>query len=166
VFKTLTGTPDLQANIADLFKHFVSYYMFDHVAIESEAGLNMETIHVLSKSKQFEHIPPEVIGSVVNNAGLLHINSTEMVDDTSHGEIIERLKAQNVSAALYCEIAAYGKLYGYLRVDMADKSRIWQAGEMDILVIAANAIGLILHYENKALTEFEVREPIIIGESN
>jgi hypothetical protein len=140
--------------------------MVDHIAIETEQGINLQTMHPLAKCKEFQHIPLSVIGRVVNNYGLLHINSIEMVDDTSHGEIVERLKAQNVSAALYCEIAAYGKVYGYLRVDMTDKSRIWQAGEMDILVIAANTIALMLHYQNKTLLEMEHVEPVIVGEGS
>jgi transcriptional regulator with GAF, ATPase, and Fis domain len=165
VFQYLTETDSLEENIGNLFKHFVSYYMFDHVCIETEEGMNFETIHLLSKYKQFEHIPSHVLGSAFGNSGIVHINSIEMVDDTMHGEFIERLKAQNVSAVLYCEISYAGKIYGYLRADMSDKSRIWQASEMDVLVVAANTIAVMLHYRQEMLSQFKMRQPVIIGET-
>jgi hypothetical protein len=50
----------------------------------------------------------------------------------------------------------FGKDYGFIRVDMSSTARMWQSGEMDIILVAARTLGLLLHYQNKCLEDFEV----------
>jgi diguanylate cyclase (GGDEF)-like protein len=162
VFAYLTATDDLQKNISYLFKRVVGYYMFDHIGIESKNKLNFETIHSLARTKQFEHIPYDVILRATNNQGLVNIGKIDTLDETVYGSFISALKKQNVSSAVYCKIAAFGKDYGFIRVDMTSNVRMWQSGEMDIIVIAANTLGLMLHYQNKTLDDLDIVQPEIV----
>lgn len=163
VFSYLTDGEELDKNIANLFKRMVAYFMFDHICIETDNGINFQTIHLLAKNKQFNHIPLETIETAMNNQGLVNISKIDALDAAVYGPFVSALKLQNINSALYCRVSAFGKNYGYIRVDMTDTARIWQAGEMDLIVIAANTLGLLLHYQNKKLTDFPSVSSVLIG---
>jgi diguanylate cyclase (GGDEF)-like protein len=166
VFTLLTESQDLQSNVTNLFKWLVSYFMFDHICLESQSGMIMEVMHRLTKVRQFKHINYDVISRAVNSQGIINISRIETVDDTCGVEFANALKEQNVTSTLYCKVQAFGKDYGFIRVDMTDTVRIWQAGEMDIIVVAANAIAMILYYQGKTLEDFAPAAPFFLGEQN
>jgi diguanylate cyclase (GGDEF)-like protein len=155
VFVYLTQSDDLQKNISYLFKRIVGYYMFDHLCVETPTRINFQTVHSLAQVKEYEHIDNSQIDHAVNNLGMVNIGRTDTVDEKVYGPFISSIKKQHISSTVCCKIEAYGKEYGYIRVDMSNTSRMWQSGEMDVILIAAHTLGLLLHYQNKTLDDFD-----------
>lgn len=151
IFSILTEHPDVESNIIPLFKFLVSNYMFDHICIETKSGFNYQIIYNLAKCKEFQHIDIGEIDAVANNIGVVNIGRIGILDESDYGSLITTLKGQRVSAVLYCKISAFGKDYGYIRVDMTDTVRIWQNNEINLLITTANTIALMLYYQNKTL---------------
>ena len=56
----------------------------------------------------------------------------------------EKRAAYDRGESMYGQDGGFGTEYGYIRVDMTDTVRIWQPSEKDIIVIMANAIGILL----------------------
>lgn len=164
VFHYLTETDKIENNIQSLFKYFVSYFMLDHICIESDAGMNLQAMHALSKNRSFRHMKLSDINKLVNNTGLVYINKIENRNDIANEEIFNEFCQQKIKSTFYCRVAAFGSVYGFIRVDMSDTVRIWQRDEMDLLVVAAHTIGLLLHYSGKTLDELERVKPVMVGE--
>lgn len=164
VFHYLTETPNVAKNIQSIFKYFVSYFMLDHICIESDGGMNLQVIHALAKNRNFGHIKCEDISRLIDNTGLVYLNKIESTNDRGNEEIFNEFYKQKIKSTFYCRISSYGKNYGFIRVDMSDTVRIWQRNEMDLLVVAANTIGLLLHYTNQTLDTLENIPPVTIGE--
>ena len=162
VFGYLTGGDGIEEGMALLFRQFVAYFMVDHICVETRRGINFQVIHPLAKNKTFEHIDYAAVGKYFNNIGLAYFNKVEELTDGGDG-VVDAMRAQHVSSALYCRISAFGRDYGYIRVDMTDTVRIWQQTEMDILIVAANAIGVLLHYQGKTLDEMPLQEVFVMS---
>jgi diguanylate cyclase (GGDEF)-like protein len=165
VFTYLTENDSVEKNILNLFKQMAAYFMFDHVCVEGSSGMNFEVLHPLAKTKHFTHVSIDDIDKSANNIGMVNISKLAALDPEGYGPLIEQLQDQNESAALLCRITAYGTDFGYIRVDMTDTGRVWQANEMDIVMVAAKAIAIILYYQNKKLEDFEVTVPVTLGSS-
>jgi diguanylate cyclase (GGDEF)-like protein len=166
VFYYLTLTDDLKTNIQLMFRWLVGFYMFDHISIETNDKMNFEMVHLLARTKHFNHISCDQMDEMANGQGLVNIGRVLAFEENTGGKLIESLKDQRVSSELCHKISAYGKDYGYIRVDMTSSARMWQADEMDIIVIAANALGMILYYQNKTLNDFEIVPPEIVQTDN
>jgi hypothetical protein len=52
---------------------------------------------------------------------------------------------------IVCRIQAFGKKYGYIRVDVTEIPRIWQLSEQEVLSNMARCIAVRLHYEDTNL---------------
>ncbi|MGN0818093.1 MAG: GGDEF domain-containing protein [Candidatus Coproplasma sp.] len=164
VFNYLTETEDLVESISSLVKHLVAYYMFDHVSIELQNGINFQVVHALAKQKEFKHVNYESLRALMNNTGFAQFNKVADLDDKDYGNLaVREMKEQGIISAFYARISVYGKEYGYIRVDMTDTVRIWQRTEMDVIIIAANAIALLLYYQNKTLEDIPPQPVITIG---
>lgn len=163
VFHYLTVTENVEDGIGLLFRQFVAYFMVDHICLETSGGINFQVIHHLSKNKNFAHLNYDGIGDFVNNIGIVSFNKVEEMEEGKYSPMLRELINQHISSALYCRISAFGKVYGYIRVDMTDTVRIWQQSEMDIIIIMANAIGLLLHYQNKTLEDLPRQEVLLLG---
>jgi diguanylate cyclase (GGDEF)-like protein len=155
VFVYLTQSDNLQNNISYLFKRIVGYYMFDHVCIETPTKINFQTVHSLARVKEYQHIDNKEIDHTLNNLGLVNIGRTDTVDEKVYGSFISSIKKQGITSTVCCKIEAYGKEYGFIRVDMSSTARMWQSSEMDVILIAAHTLGLLLHYQNKTLDDFD-----------
>ncbi|MDE7380395.1 MAG: GGDEF domain-containing protein [Clostridia bacterium] len=154
---------DISLAISTVFKSCLSYYMFDHICIEAPNGLNHSIIYTLSDQKRFEHIPTNLIDALISPAGYAGISNVSGLDEDMFEEIKKKYEEQNIKSVLYCRIAAYGESYGYIRVDTCNTNRIWQNGEMALMMNAANVIGLLLHYQNKRLEDLPNVESIEAG---
>lgn len=164
LFSSLTACgEDISLAVSTVFKSFISYFMFDHICIEAQNGLNHSVIFTLSEQKRFEHIPVEQIDALMSPAGYACLSNVAALDDELFEEIKKKYEEQNIKSALYCKIAAYGENYGYIRVDTCNTNRIWQNSEMALVMTAANVIGLLLHYQNKTLEDLPATEMIIAG---
>jgi diguanylate cyclase (GGDEF)-like protein len=163
LFKLLTETDSITQNVGNLFKYLVSYYMFDHICLETPSHMNVEVMHVLAKNKTFNHINVNLIRGCENADGFAVFQSAKVFADINRRELGGEFQKQRISSALYCKIAAYGKDYGYIRVDMTDTSRVWQAGEMELVIMAANTLALMLHYRNLTIDDIAAVAPVTIG---
>jgi diguanylate cyclase (GGDEF)-like protein len=164
-FKLLTETPCIATNIANLFKYLVSYYMFDHICIETNDKICLEVMHTLAKNKQFKPIDLEKLKNFENVNGFVSLNTTSVLSGIRGGGLMKELEEQHISSALYCKIAVHGREYGYIRVDMTDTSRVWQPTEIDLVMMAANMIALMLYSDNITPNEFIHIDSAVIGET-
>lgn len=161
VFNSLTACgEDISTAITTLFKSLVAYYMFDHMCIESKKRINHSVIFPLSVQKRFKHIPYELIDEFVGNMDYANINNVQELNEKTYSPLITACGKQGVISSLYCKITAYGKEYGYIRVDTANTARIWQNQEMSMVIVAARAIGLLLHYQGKTLEDLPLAVPM------
>ena len=163
VFHYLTCSEDISEGIALLIKQFVSYFMVDHMCIQTRKGINFEVIHNLSKNKQFVPIDYDGINAYFNNLGLVYFNKVEDMREEDYTEILRDLRAQHISSALYCKISAFGEEYGFVRVDITYTVRIWQSTEMDLITITAHLIGVLLHYQGKTLDDLPRQDVFIMA---
>lgn len=144
---------DISAAISTTFKTFISNYMFDHICLETHKGLNHSVVFTLAEKKDFTHIDYKILEKTVNSAGYISINQTMHLNEETYSEIIAEFKEQKIYSTVYCKISAYGKDYGFIRVDTVNTARIWQNTEIAMLMCAANSIALLLHYQGKTLEE-------------
>lgn len=154
VFSSLTANgEDIGTAINTLFRSLVSHYMYDHICIEARDGLNHSVSYALSKKFDFSHIDFDLISKHMNPIGYISLNYTSTLNANAFEEIAKEFSKQEISSTLYCKISAYGKDYGFIRIDTVSTARIWQNSEIAIIMAAANVIGLLLHYQNKTLEE-------------
>lgn len=162
VFTGLTACgEDVSLAISTAFKSLISYYMFDHICIESHKSLNHSVVFTLSRHKTFKHIDYDAIDYHLGAIGYATLNNTGALNEDD--PIAETVKDQNISSALYCKIAAYGTEYGFIRIDTTSTARIWQNDEISIIMVLANYIGLLLHYQHKTLEDLPTVAPIEAG---
>lgn len=164
IFNSLTACgEDIATAITTVFKSFVSYYMFDHICFETHTKLNHSVLFPLSVQKRFKHIPYEMLDALVNTAGYANVNDVTELNPNSYSGVIKECKKQGVMSSLYCRISAYGQDYGFIRVDTANTARIWQNEEISMVIVAARAIGLLLHYQGKVLEDLPLVAPVEAG---
>ncbi len=157
VFKFLTRTDDLATGINNLFGFISSYFQIDHVCIQSEGKLLFQKIHQMSKTKNYEYIPHELIIRNMNQQmEVLYIGDTKNLIKTKQIELYEYFEAQEITSACFCKISYRDKLYGMLRVDMTgsnEESRLLQYTDMDVLLTTSKTIALLLNYTGKRLED-------------
>ncbi|MGN0807314.1 MAG: GGDEF domain-containing protein [Candidatus Coproplasma sp.] len=165
IFSALTACGEnISSAISTTFKTFISNYMFDHICLETHTGLNHSVSFVLAERKKFEHIDFNVIEKTINSAGYISINQTMHLNTESYADILKEFKKQKIFSTVYCRISAYGKDYGFIRVDTVNTARIWQNTEIAMLMCAANSIALLLHYQGKTLEELPQVSPEVVGD--
>jgi len=154
---------DISLAISTVFKSLVSYYMFDHICIECKHRLNHSVVFTLSKQKQFKHVSYKMLDSLMNSAGYASISRLGQLNDKAYSTVQNAFEQQNIVSTLCCKIAAYGKDYGFIRVDTCSTARMWQNAEIAMVMMAANTIGLLLHYQNKTLEDLGAVAPTEAG---
>lgn len=166
-FSSLTANgEDIGAAITTLFRSLVSHFMYDHICIETKKGMNFSVSHYLARKFDFSHIDYDLINGHINPIGYISLNYTSTLNANAFQELAKALKTQEISSTLYCRIAAYGKTYGFIRIDTASTVRIWQNAEIAIVMAAANTLGLLLHYQNKKLEDLPQTENVKVGEED
>jgi transcriptional regulator with GAF, ATPase, and Fis domain len=163
VFRLLTETTDLSQNISNLFKYLVSYFMYDHICVETPTHMNVEVIHALAKNKRFAYIDTRLIHHCENSDGFALFQSAKVFNDINRLELKENFEKQKISSALYCKIAVFGREYGYIRVDMTDTSRVWQNSEIELIIMAADAIAMQLYYNRLIADDLPLIATEVIG---
>lgn len=164
LFGNLTACgEDISQAVNSVFKSFISYYMFDHICLETKKNMNHSVVFTLSVQKHFKHIPMELIDSLINSAGYVSLNNALSLNEDTYGAILREYEEQNIKSVLYCKISAYGEDYGYIRVDTSNTVRIWQNNEIALVMTAANVLGMLLHYQKKTLEDLPVVVPTEAG---
>ena len=164
LFGNLTACgEDISQAVNSVFKSFISYYMFDHICLETKKNMNHSVVFTLSAQKHFKHIPLELIDSLINSAGYVSLNNALGLNEETYGAILREYEEQNIKSVLYCKISAYGEDYGYIRVDTSNTVRIWQNNEIALVMTAANVLGMLLHYQKKKLEDLPLVVPTEAG---
>lgn len=164
VFNSLTACgEDISLAISTMFKSLISYYMFDHICVESHKSLNHSVVFTLSRHKTFKHIPFSDLDSHLGAIGYATINNRGMSEEEETDSLIRELNRQNIASSLYCKISAYGIDYGFIRIDTTSTTRIWQNAEISIIMMAANYLAMLLHYQHKTLEQLPTVAPIEAG---
>lgn len=143
----------LKDNIKALIKYFSSSIMMEHICIETEGNMYFSTVHSLSKVKSFNYIPVDEYRNHMNSSGIVYINNRKTVLQVGSVKFHKELMASKVMSTMAVSIQCHNKFYGIIRADSANIARIWQAGEMDLFLIAAKLIGFILYKNNLELDE-------------
>lgn len=163
IFSGLTACgEELSIAINNVFKSLALNYMFDHICLESPKKINHSVVFTLSEQKHFSHISIDSIDAFCGSAAYININDTSVITNQNFKNIIAEYKKQKIRSALYCKISAYSKDYGYIRVDTTNTNRVWQNEEITMVIVAANALGIILHYQQKTLDDLASVLPIEI----
>ena len=154
VFNLLAKNDDLRQSIPYLLQFFTTTLMIDHVGIQGEKELLFSEVYSLSRGKKFWYIDNALISLNVNRTTeIFYMNETRQLVSVHQNTLIKKLEEQQIVSSFYAEISYAGTLYGYLRADTTATFRIWQHSDMDLLLTAAKAIGMVLHFQNKRLED-------------
>lgn len=148
---------DLKSGISNLFTFLSSYFMIDHICVQTEEELLFQTVHILSKNKTFALIPNQLIRTNINKAtGIFYMNDIKPLVQSNKMELYNLLQKQQITSTCCADISYNGNSFGFIRVDMTglpDSFRIWQHSEMDILMTTAKLIATILNFTHKSLKD-------------
>ena len=155
VFKSLTGASNMASGIKEAFNFFGNYFMLDHMCIQANNEFYFNYYHPLCTNRDLKPVNPKFIDEVLNHYTRVSVRNTIGTEEEENNRLFKALAMQNVYSAFHCEIALYGKLYGYLRVDITnnDRGRIWQDLDLSILTNLAYTIALELYYNNKTIDD-------------
>ena len=152
VFDYLNDNNELNVNIHNLFKRLSSYFMFDHISIQSEDTLVESVVHSLSIQKEYKYIDTKEYRKNMNEYGILFINNIRTLLQSSNVILHKRMFDQQILSSLVVDIKFNDKSFGILRIDMCNP-RTWSAQEVDIATTAARLLGVLLSKLNISLNE-------------
>ena len=154
IFRFLNSAPHLQDGIKDLLLFLGSNLMIDHIGIQTEKDLYFSQIHTLSNTEEFKSITnPFFMENVSPSMGVYYLNDVVHLENIHQTELLEECKAQGIKSSMYAAIRFNDEIFGYIRADSTSTARIWQYKDMDLLITAANAIAMSLHYQNKQIKD-------------
>lgn len=152
IFRFLNSAPHLQDGIKDLLLFLGSNLMIDHIAIQTRKGLFFSQIHSLALSQDFKSIStPFFMDNVSPTMGIYSLNDVSHLENIKQKELLEECREQGIKSTIYASISFNNEIFGYIRADSTSVARIWQYKDMDLLITAANAIAMSLHYQNKTI---------------
>ncbi len=155
VFKSLTASHNLASGIIEAFNYFGSYFMLDHMCIQANDEFYFNYYHPLCANRDIRPVSPKFIDETVNHYTKICVRNTITPEEGENSKLLEALAEQKVYSVFFCEIAAFEKKFGYLRVDITnnDRGRIWQDLDLSILTNMAYLIALELYYNNKTIDD-------------
>ena len=128
--------------------------MIDHLAIQTKDGLYFSQIFALTKTADFKSITnPFFMENVSPSMGIYNLNDTGNLENINQSELLKECRAQGIKSVLYAVIRYNDEIFGYIRADSTSTARIWQYKDMDLLITAANAIAMSLHFQNKQIKD-------------
>ena len=158
---------DVVAAISNVFNSLCANFMYDHICIETKDGLNFNVIHTLSQRMEFMPVSDySLLPENVNYAGNIRLSARSALVNASFAKLLREYKKHKLSSTLYSKISAYGVDYGFIRIDTANTARIWQNTEVSIVMMVANTIGLLLHYQHKTLEDLPKVPDVVVGAVN
>ena len=154
IFRFLNSAPHIQDGIKDLLLFLGSNLMIDHIAIQTKEDLYFSQIYTLTNSEEFKSIAnPFFMENVSPSMGVYYLNDVSHLESINQNELLEECKAQGIKSSMYAVIRFNDEIFGYIRADSTSTARIWQYKDMDLLITAANAIGMSLHYQKKQIKD-------------
>jgi len=143
---------ELLLSNAAILSFLSSTLMLDHIALEDNKNLYFSHVHPLSPVKEFHFMDCDYFKNEISRSqGCYYINDLNHLEDIGQREVLKICNEHGLKSIFYSEISFNKKIYGYLRGESTSKVRIWQYGDMDLLISAANIIAMSLHYKNESL---------------
>ena len=143
----------IKENIHSILLYFSTYSMYHNICIQTNDRMIDSIVHPLSSIKHFEYINPELFLEQMNEDEFMFLNNRRVLIQTDNLKFNKELKRQYISSIFIDKIKINDICFGYLRADMSNSGRIWQNGEMDLLITASNLISVILHYNHLTLED-------------
>ena len=140
----------IEERINDLFTYLSNTLMFNHLCIQTGYNMKYERIHLLSKIRDFEPLKYDLIENNFNAHGVSGINNVDYLKLIKKDELYDDFKKQDIRSNLCISINAYGKRYGFIRVDH-EQNRAWDNNIIELLTIIARTIGILLYHNNTTL---------------
>ncbi len=155
LFKSLTASQNMAAGIREAFNYFGSYFMLDHMCIQANDEFYFNYYHPLCNNRDLKPINSKFIDEVTNHYTHISVRNTITQDEDKNNKLVQALIMQKVYSAYFCEITAFDKKFGYLRVDITgnERGRIWQDLDLSILTNMAYLIALELYYNHKTIDD-------------
>lgn len=154
MYKLLNMQDSLADGIKAVLNNFCSTIMVEHIALQSEDKLLFSTIHPLSPTKEFSFIKNSLFESDISDTiGVFYINDRQQLKALKQDELYDAIFSQTIKASVFATIKYNDKVYGFMRADTVTHSRIWQHDDLELFVIASNAIAAALHYQNLELND-------------
>jgi len=154
IFRFLNSAPHIQDGIKDLLLFLSSNLMIDHIGIQTKKGLYFSQIYSLSDNQQFSSIEnPFFMDNVSPSMGIYCLNDVSHLENINQKELLDECRKQGIKSTLYAGIFYNDEILGFIRADSTSVARIWQYKDMDLLITAANAIAMSLHYQNKSIED-------------
>lgn len=154
MYKLLNMQNSLAEGIKAVLNNFTSTIMTDHIAIQSKDKLLFSTVHPLSPAKEFSFINDSLFESDISGTnGLFYINDRQQLKVLKQDKLYDAIFSQQIKASVFATIKYNDKVYGFIRADSVTHSRIWQHDDLELFVVAANAIAAALHYQNLELDD-------------
>ena len=153
VFNTLVRNTPLKSNLEEIINYLGNYFMIDHLCLCDNEKMYFNYYHPICKKRDFKLVDCKEILKMLNHQTAIFSKNTITGKETDKAS--QEIFAQNIYSALYIEIQAYGKHYGYVRADIINnpRGRIWQNTDMDILLNLAHTLALVLYKDNKELKD-------------
>lgn len=146
----LNNKCSLEARINDLFTYLSNTLMFNHLCIQTGYNMKYERIHLLSRIRDFDPINYDLIDMNFNAHGVSALNNIDYLKLIKKDELYNEFKKQGIHSNLCISIKAYGKKYGFIRVDH-EKNRVWENHVIELLTIIARTIGMLAYHNNTSL---------------
>jgi len=154
IFRFLNSAPHIQDGIKDLMLFLGSNLMIDHLGIQTKNGLYFSQVYTLTNSEEFSSIShPFFMDNVSPAMGVYYLNDVANLENINQTALLEECRSQGIKSSLYAVICYNDEIFGYIRADSTSTARIWQYKDMDLLITAANAIAMSLHFQNKKIEE-------------
>lgn len=154
VYKLLNMHKELKDGISAILNNLCTSVMIDHISIQSLDKLLFSTVHPLATVKDFSFIDNVFFETDISDSiGVFYFNDRHQLEILKQMDFYNAVYAQSIKASAYATIKYDDKLYGYIRADSTAHSRIWQHDDLELLVVAANAIASALHYQNLELND-------------
>ncbi len=160
IFKLLAKSDRLNETIPYILQFFTTTLMIDHVAIQGKSKILFSEVYSLSRIKEFSYVDNSLIsGNISPDTGIFYINEVEQLSKKTQCALLDLIAKQQIFSTFYAEISYAGNFYGYLRADTTVTFRIWQRRDINLLLTAANAIAMQLHFQGKTLEDFIESSP-------
>ena len=154
IFRFLNSAPHIQDGVKDLLLFLGSNLMIDHISIQTNTGLYFSQIYTLTGEEEFKSITnPFFMENVSPSMGVYYINDVTHLESINQKELLEECKAQGIKSSMYATIRFNDEIFGFIRADSTSTARIWQYKDMDLVITAANAIAMSLHYLGKRIED-------------
>ncbi len=155
VFNLLSKSDDFRESIPYLLQFFTTTLMIDHVCIQGKKSIVFSEIYSLSAVKEFSFIDNALVSLNLNKStAVFCLNDVNNLSASHQNVLLGIFASQKIVSSLFAEISYGDTVYGYLRADATSTFRIWQNSDMDLLLTAAKAIGMQLHFQKKTLEDF------------